>query len=333
MICDREQAARLVIEAGKRLSATGLIERTWGNISARISDTQFVITPSGMAYDRLTPEDIVTVNIADCSYEGSVKPSSEKGIHADAYRLRPDVDFVIHTHQLYGTAYGVVGRPLRLRDEVLGEFVPNAAYGISSTKTLRRNVAAVVGDCPKARAVFMRGHGVLCLGTDCEDCFRIAERLETVCEQKVRDCVPVETPKYPTVEITPELSEYTGDAALLSVNTPSVLALSHTRDKKRPVIDDMAQIAGTDYACVTVKAGWEKLAARALRERSIVFIRHRGAICKGTSMDEAEAVAGVAEKNCLSALYAQSQRLSCPISYPDALLQRSVYKLKYSKMK
>ena len=333
MTVDREEAARLVIEAGKRLSATGLIERTWGNISARISDTQFVITPSGMAYDRLTADDIVTVNIADCSYEGSVKPSSEKGIHADAYRLRPDVDFVIHTHQLYGTAYGVIGRALRLRDDTLGELVPNAAYGISSTKKLRQNVAASVEENPKARAIFMRGHGVLCLGADCEDCFRIAERLEAVCERKVRDCVAVETPTHPPVDIPEELSERMGGAVLLSVNTPSVLALSHARETKRPVIDDMAQIAGTDYACVTVKTGWEKLAARALKERGIVFIRHRGAICKGTDADEAEAVAGVAEKNCLSALFAQSQRMDCPISYPDALLQRTVYKLKYSKLK
>ncbi|MBR5016026.1 MAG: class II aldolase/adducin family protein, partial [Clostridia bacterium] len=93
------EAKALVIDAGKELLESGLIARTWGNVSARISDTQFVITPSGKAYETLTPEDIVTVNIADCSYEGDIKPSSEKGVHAEAYRLRPDVDFIIHTHQ------------------------------------------------------------------------------------------------------------------------------------------------------------------------------------------------------------------------------------------
>ena len=95
-----EEGKKAVIEAGHRLLETGLIARTWGNVSARISDTQFVITPSGRAYDTLTPDDIVVVNINDCSYEGDVKPSSEKGIHADAYALRSDVNFVIHTHQV-----------------------------------------------------------------------------------------------------------------------------------------------------------------------------------------------------------------------------------------
>ena len=94
------QAKELVVRAGKQLVESGLIARTWGNVSCRVSDTQFVITPSGRAYETLTPEEIVLVNIADLSYDGDVKPSSEKGIHASAYQLRPEVNFVIHTHQV-----------------------------------------------------------------------------------------------------------------------------------------------------------------------------------------------------------------------------------------
>lgn len=59
---DIMQAKELVIKAGKELVASGLIARTWGNISCRISDTQFVITPSGRPYETLTPEEIVLVN-------------------------------------------------------------------------------------------------------------------------------------------------------------------------------------------------------------------------------------------------------------------------------
>ena len=81
MAYEIEEAKRLVIEAGKKLIETGLIARTWGNVSARISDTQFVITPSGRAYETLTPDELVVVNIDDCSYEGDIKPSSEKGVH------------------------------------------------------------------------------------------------------------------------------------------------------------------------------------------------------------------------------------------------------------
>ena len=75
MIYSIQEAKEFVIKAGLELSEAGLVARTWGNISARISDHQFAITPSGRAYDTLTPDDIVIVNIEDGSYEGSVKPS------------------------------------------------------------------------------------------------------------------------------------------------------------------------------------------------------------------------------------------------------------------
>ena len=69
MAYELEEAKKLVVAAGKKLVESGLIARTWGNVSARISDTQFVITPSGRAYETLTPEEVVVVNIEDCSYE------------------------------------------------------------------------------------------------------------------------------------------------------------------------------------------------------------------------------------------------------------------------
>lgn len=78
MDMELQKARELVIEAGKKLVETGLIARTWGNVSCRVNDKQFVITPSGRAYETLTPEEIVLVNIEDCSYDGDIKPSSEK---------------------------------------------------------------------------------------------------------------------------------------------------------------------------------------------------------------------------------------------------------------
>ena len=107
------RAREEILSAAARLAAEGLIERTWGNISARVSDTQFLITPSGLAYETLREDQLVTVNIADASWQGNVKPSSEKGIHADAYRLRPEAGFVIHTHQYWASIAGVAGTALK----------------------------------------------------------------------------------------------------------------------------------------------------------------------------------------------------------------------------
>lgn len=187
MAYSRDEAAKLIIKAGLELVEKGLIARTWGNISARISDTEFLITPSGMAYDRLTPEKLVVCKIEDCSYEGEIKPSSEKGVHGEAYKYRPDINFVIHTHQLYATAVGAMGKPLYGRNDaekkVLGEGVFSAKYAISSTKPLMRNVSAEIQRHLKSNAFFMRFHGVLCLGTDYENAFAVSETLEDICQE------------------------------------------------------------------------------------------------------------------------------------------------------
>ena len=96
MYYSETEARKLVIEAGLRLLENKLIARTWGNISARISKDEFIITPSGKAYDSLTPADLVKVRVSDCSYTGNIKPSSEKGVHAAAYSQRSSVGVIVH---------------------------------------------------------------------------------------------------------------------------------------------------------------------------------------------------------------------------------------------
>lgn len=182
---DIQAAKELVIKAGKEVVASGLIARTWGNISCRISDTQFVITPSGRAYEDLTPDEIVLVNIADLSYDGDVKPSSEKGIHAEAYKLRPEVNFVIHTHQMQASVVSALGFDINSVDaksaEVIGDNVPLASYGLPGTGKLREGVVAAIKRSD-SKAVIMAHHGALCMGESYEDAFAVASELENVCE-------------------------------------------------------------------------------------------------------------------------------------------------------
>ena len=180
------EAKNIVIKAGHELLKAGLIVRTWGNISCRISETQFVITPSGKAYDTLTPDDIVLVNIADLSYEGDVKPSSEKGIHASCYELRPDVNFVIHTHQKNASVVSTLGLDINSIDaedaEILGTDVPCATYGLPGQPKLREGVVNALMRST-SKAVIMKHHGAVCLGTDYENAFAVANTLENVCEK------------------------------------------------------------------------------------------------------------------------------------------------------
>ena len=177
MAYEIEEAKKLVVEAGKKLIETGLIARTWGNVSARISETQFVITPSGRAYETLTPDDIVVVNIEDCSYDGDIKPSSEKGVHAAAYRHHPTVDFVIHTHQKYATIVSITGMEIRNvysdLQPVLGDKVPVADYAMSTTESLRKKVEMCIMMNPSARAIMLMHHGTLCMGNTYEHAFKL----------------------------------------------------------------------------------------------------------------------------------------------------------------
>ena len=191
MAYDIQEAKELVVKAGKELIEKGLIARTWGNVSARISDTQFVITPSGRAYETLTPDEIVVVNIEDCSYEGDIKPSSEKGIHADSYKHHPEVDFVIHTHQKAATIVSITGMEIRnvyseFKD-VLGDYIPVADYAMSTTNPLRKKVEACMIENPDCKAILLMHHGTLCVGTDYDDAFRVAETLERCCEKVIKD--------------------------------------------------------------------------------------------------------------------------------------------------
>lgn len=184
-------AKETVIKAGKELVKEGLIQRTWGNVSCRLSDTQFAITPSGRDYLSLTPDEIVIVNIADLSYEGDIKPSSEKGIHAKCYELRPDVNFVIHTHQTFASLLGLSGMDVNTIPEedaaVLGDCVPLAAYGLPGTGKLRKGVTDALRRAPQAKSCLMLHHGALCVGTDMEDAFNVANTLEKVCKERITE--------------------------------------------------------------------------------------------------------------------------------------------------
>ena len=191
MAYEIQEAKELVVKAGKELIEKGLIARTWGNVSARISETQFVITPSGRAYEDLTPDEIVVVNIEDCSYEGEIKPSSEKGVHAAAYRHHPTVDFVIHTHQKAATIVSITGMTItNVYDEfkdVLGDVVPCADYAMSTTDSLRKKVEMSIMTNPSSRAIMMMHHGTICMGDSYEHAFALAENLEKCCEKVIKD--------------------------------------------------------------------------------------------------------------------------------------------------
>ena len=172
------KAKELVVKAGLDLIENGLIARTWGNVSCRVDENSFVITPSGRTYESLTPADIVLCSVADASYTGDIKPSSEREIHALMYRERSDANFVIHTHQIQASAVSVLDKteiPAGLSSQ--GEAICIAEYGLPSTKKLCNGVAKALSKS-KGKAIIMAHHGVVCFGRDAAEAFDIARVLE-----------------------------------------------------------------------------------------------------------------------------------------------------------
>lgn len=181
-------AKKLVIEAGERLVETGLIARTWGNVSCRVDDKTFVITPSGKPYIGLTPDDIVEVAINTLEWGGSVKPSSEKGIHAEVYKEFPEANFVIHTHQKVASAISAVSGGIEKvvgdAGKLIGGRIHLGGYGLPGTKKLKKGVTKALRLSP-SKAVIMAHHGALCFGKDSEEAFQVANMLEQVCAKHI----------------------------------------------------------------------------------------------------------------------------------------------------
>lgn len=182
---DIQEARELVVLAGKKLLDSGLIARTWGNVSCRISDHRFVITPSGRAYENLSTEEIVAVNIEDGCYTGNIKPSSEKDLHAEFYKHRKDVNFIIHTHQVNASAVSPLCMDIPVRGHSMTSSVGNkvacAAYGLPGSQKLKKEASAALARS-EGKAILLAYHGAVCLGRDMEEAFQVASDLEKVCE-------------------------------------------------------------------------------------------------------------------------------------------------------
>jgi L-fuculose-phosphate aldolase len=179
----KDEAKKIVCKAGKRLLEEGLVSGTWGNSSVRVDDTFMAITPSGRRYDDMKPGDIVIVNYRDMTHEGSIKPSSEKKLHAEIYRTRKEISAVVHTHQMNASTVAAARRevPPILDDQaqILGPSVKCADYALPNTKSLvKKTVKALKG----RYAALMANHGAVCIGRTMEEAFIAAQVLEKTCK-------------------------------------------------------------------------------------------------------------------------------------------------------
>ena len=182
-----ENYKKNVLEASLWLSEQGYFgshRGSGGNVSVRINETTMAINPSSMKYQEFSVDDICVVgfDLSVIEENDKLKPSVESGMHSIIYRKRPDVNAIVHTHQIYGSVFSLINTPIpALFDEVafsLGQKVEIFPYALSGSLDLVNNVAGKLSN--NANAYILQNHGILALGKNLDKAILHAELLEKV---------------------------------------------------------------------------------------------------------------------------------------------------------
>ena len=177
------------------LSAYGLVTLTWGNVSGMDWEKKlFVIKPSGVDYNKLTPEDMVVMNLNGEQVEGKLRPSSDTPTHLELYRAFPQMGGIVHTHSKWATSWAQAGRDIPCYGTTHADYfygaIPcvrtltgeeiEAGYERNTGKLIveqfhRTNPVAIPG-------VLCKNHGPFTWGKDAAEAVHNAVVLEAVAE-------------------------------------------------------------------------------------------------------------------------------------------------------
>ncbi|MEV8175862.1 MULTISPECIES: L-ribulose-5-phosphate 4-epimerase [unclassified Microbacterium] len=180
----REDVARLHGE----LVRYDLIVWTGGNVSGRVPGADlFVIKPSGVSYDDLTPENMILCDLDGAVIPGTPgsdrSPSSDTAAHAYVYRHMPDVGGVVHTHSTFAVAWAARGEEIpcvitAMADEFGGP-IPVGPFAIIGDDSIGRGIVQTLTG-HRSRAVLMQNHGPFTIGVDAKDAVKAAVMVEDV---------------------------------------------------------------------------------------------------------------------------------------------------------
>ncbi len=167
-----------ISELGRKMVSQGLTKGTGGNISARNGD-HVAISPSGMAYDEISPEDVPVVELDGTQVAGDRKPSSEIAMHTGILREREDVGGVVHNHSPYASTFASLGEPVPASHYLIafvGDEIPVAPYETYGTVELAEQALDALGD--EYNACLLENHGVVAVGETVDAAFEVATMVE-----------------------------------------------------------------------------------------------------------------------------------------------------------
>jgi len=175
---------RAVVDTCRRMNAMGVNQGTVGNVSARAGDG-FLISPTGVPYDRLRPEQVVAMDL-DGGWTGGWRPSSEWRIHAAIYRARPAAGAVVHTHAPHATALSCLRRDVPAFHYLMavtgGDSLRCAEYATYGTPEL---AAAMLRALDGRTACLLANHGAVGFAASLEAALALMAEVETLCRQYI----------------------------------------------------------------------------------------------------------------------------------------------------
>lgn len=196
-----EDLKQKVYEANMLLPKYGLVTFTWGNVSAIDTESGlFVIKPSGVDYEKMTPADMVVMDLQGNKVEGDLRPSSDTPTHLELYKAFPEIGGIVHTHSSYATSWAQAGRSIPCygtthADYIYGE-VPclrcltkeeiDKAYEENTGHLIVNEFQRMNKEVMAVPAVLCKNHGPFAFGKDAMDAVHNAVVLEEVAKMAYR---------------------------------------------------------------------------------------------------------------------------------------------------
>lgn len=176
-----EELRERVWTCNMQLPKAGLVKLTSGNVSGRDPKTNLVvIKPTGYSYERLTPADLVIVDLDGKIVEGHLLPSTDTDTHLYVYCHRPDVMGVAHTHSTYASTFAALGQPIPVcltATAMLGGEIPLGGYVPIGGAEIGQEIMKKIGN---SLAIIMQNHGVFTIGANPEQATNMAIEVEDV---------------------------------------------------------------------------------------------------------------------------------------------------------
>lgn len=176
---NEKRYAEQLVYFGKLLHQQTFVSATDGNLSVRLENGRILATPTAMSKSMMQADDMVLVDEIGTRLKGSRAVSSEIGMHLTIYKLRPEIQAVVHAHPCTATAFACAG--LALDEPLCSEIVmtlgsvPLAPYGTTGTAELSQSLLPYI---PGYNAILMANHGVVAYGTTLCEAYQRMEAVE-----------------------------------------------------------------------------------------------------------------------------------------------------------